>query len=570
MKIKASDYIVEFFISKEIKDVFGYPGGMVTHLMNSLSKYSNSISTHINYHEQASSFAACGYAQAVGTPSVVFATSGPGATNLITGIANAYFDSIPVIFITGQVNTTENKSDFLVRQRGFQETDVITIVKTITKEALYVDNVDNLPDILEQVYNSSMEGRKGPVLLDIPMNIQREYLETDNISSQKIFNKKPIENTDQLNEILNLIRKSKRPCIIIGAGAKSEYAKSSLNQFISNTNMPVVTSMLAIDVLASDCDCNFGFLGAYGARCANFIVAKADLIVSIGSRLDIRQVGSNREDFAPNAKLVRVDIDEKEFSYKVKNNELQICLSSEETLDFFTKNIGEYKVDIEWIKKCMKMRNKLQLDHISIPENYIRKISSFVGDNTIITTDVGQNQVWIAQYYDVKCNDKVLFSGGHGAMGYSLPAAIGAYYASKSKVICFTGDGGMQMNIQELAFIAKEQLPIVIIVINNNALGMIRHFQEVFFDNNYAFTVPNGGYSSPDFANIAKAYDIRSFKVNEIREIKQEWFCYKEPILIEIFIDEKTYICPRLKFGHPNHDQEPLIPRAVFEQLMNL
>ena len=570
MKLKGSDYIVEHLIENGVKDIFGYPGGMVTHLMDSLSKYSDKIATHINYHEQASSFAACGYSQITETPSVVFATSGPGATNLITGIANAYFDSIPVIFITGQVNTTEKKDGLLVRQRGFQETDIVSIAKPVTKTSIYVSSIEILPESLDLAFEIAMSGRKGPVLLDIPMNIQREIIEFDKIKTKASNYKEVSDSAIKLDELITCIKNSKRPCFVIGAGASSKQSKKEIKALSKIINIPIITTLMAVDLLETSDNLNFGFLGAYGARSANFILAKADLVVTIGARLDIRQVGARRSEFAPQAKLVRIDIDAGEFTYKVKEDEIQIAASSEFALEYLTNNLKDYKCNDDWLNTCKTLKTKLEIDEISSAEQYIRKISSFIKDDVVITTDVGQNQIWVAQYYNIKNNDKMLFSGGHGAMGYSLPAAVGAHYATGSRVICFAGDGGFQMNIQELAYIATEQLPITIIVLNNNALGMIRHFQEVFFDKNYAYTVNDNGYSSPNFTNIAKGYGIESYSVNNIEEINSDWFNLNKPIVIELCFEEETYIFPRLKFGNPTHDQEPFMPRELINELMDL
>jgi len=286
--MKVSDYIVEFFIKKRIKDVFGYPGGMVTHIMDSLSKYETEISAHICYHEQAAAFAACSYAQTSNNVGVAYASSGPGATNLITGICNAYFDSIPVIFITGQINTFESKADYNIRQRGFQEVNIIDMIKDVTKYAVYIDDADKIAYYLEKAYQIAISNRKGPVLLDIPMDIQRSNIRPLEILQYN--NEIPkIENKD-LSIIKKLLSKAKRPCIILGAALKG-LSKDFVTKFVDYMQLPVVTSMIAMDLLPCEHKLNYGFIGVYGARKANFILAKSDLILSIGSRLDIRQIG---------------------------------------------------------------------------------------------------------------------------------------------------------------------------------------------------------------------------------------------------------------------------------------
>ena len=563
--MKASDFVVEFLISKGITDAFGYPGGMVTQLMDSFGKYSDKISAHVTYHEQGAAFAACGYAQTSGKPGVAYATSGPGATNLITGICDAYFDSIPTIFLTGQVNSNEAKGKYEVRQRGFQETDIISIVKPVTKYAVYVDKAENLQRELEKAYHIAMSGRRGPVLLDIPMNIFRADIQpfeekyTEEIEEQG----KSVAIPEFLSNALHI---SSSPVFLIGAGVKSSGYEEEIQQEIKRIGVPAISSMIAFDVMR-DYPYYYGFLGAYGTRTANFIAAKSDLIISIGTRMDIRQVGAKRERFAPDAKIIRFDIDEGELTYRVHKDEIQIHADMKAIVEALSQSNCE-KHDV-WISICEEIRKLLSGVDDNSTSRLIESVSKTIPDDAIITTDVGQNQVWVAQSFKVKPHQKVLFSGGHGAMGYSLPAAIGAYYGSgKKPVYCFTGDGGLQMNIQELQFIVREQIPIKIIVLNNNALGMIRHFQEMYFDSRYVQTKPEGGYSAPDFSRIAEAYGIKSHRLEAENVVKINWS--EGPELTEYMIRENTYVTPKLEFGKPNQDQEPLIDRKLYTRIMNM
>lgn len=567
--MKVSDYIVEFFIEKGITDVFGYPGGMVTHLMESFDKYRESINAHVNYHEQASSFSACGYAQVTMKPGVAYATSGPGATNLITGICNAYFDSIPVIFVTGQVNTFESKTGLRVRQKGFQETDIISMVKEVTKYSKYVEKLEDIKYVLEKAYNISLEGRPGPVLLDIPMNILRADIDPLKL---KGYESKILSDTQiNIEDILLKLSQAKRPCILIGAGVKISGAIQEFKELAEKLKIPVVGSMLAFDVLSHDDEFNYGFIGAYGNRHSNFIIAKSDLVISLGSRMDIRQVGGRKEGFAVNATLIRVDIDPGELTNKIKDNEIQQIADVKDFIIELSKrisnDIGKYS---DWINVCSEIKEKLKNIDKKEPNNYIEKISENIPDNTVITTDVGQNQVWVAQSFKTKPNQKILFSGGHGAMGYSLPAAIGAYYGSKLPVISFNGDGGIQMNIQELQFISREKLPIKIVIMNNNALGMIRHFQEMYFESNYTQTVNGYGYSTPEFELIAKSYGLGYERICDIEDIKAEMFNNNQPTIIDVQLKGNTYVFPKLEYGKPNQDQEPLIDRELYNYLMQL
>lgn len=567
--MKVSDYIVEYLINKGITDAFGYPGGMVTHLMESFSKYNDKIKAHVNYHEQASAFAACGYAQASGKVGVAYATSGPGATNLITGICNAYFDSIPCLFITGQVNTFESKGHYKVRQRGFQETDVVNMIKDVTKYSAYVESEQKIKYYLDKAFYESCNNRPGPVLLDIPMNIFRAEIDPDKLIGYKV--NEVLDCYTDINTILvSTLKNSKKPCFLIGNGVKISRNQYKMKQIIDKLKLPVVSSMIAFDTL-SDCKWSFGFIGAYGNREANFIAAKSDLIISIGSRLDIRQVGVNRSNFAPDAKILRIEIDDGEISYKLHDDEIVIKCDILDVLDVLNNMDFEAKYN-EWRNVCLELKKELHDDTLRKPNYFVKKISHLVPENALITTDVGQNQVWVAQSFDLKNGQEVLFSGGHGAMGYSLPASIGAYYANRNRtIVSINGDGGIQMNIQELQFIAREQLPIKIIVFNNAALGMIRHFQEMYFNSNYFQTKAEGGYTTPELSLIANAYGIRSFCINDIDKLHDNSiFIDDKPVFIELKINENTYVFPKLEFGKPNQDQEPLIDRAKYERLMNL
>lgn len=565
--MKVSDYIVEFFIKKGISDVFGYPGGMVTHLMDSFTKYENAIQAHVCYHEQAASFEACAYAQASNKVGVAYATSGPGATNMITGICNAYFDSIPVMFITGQVNTNEAKGSYQVRQRGFQETDIISMVKGITKYAVYVEDANKIRVYLEKAYHIANSGRKGPVLLDVPMDILRAEID-ETILEGVEYELDDIE--QDFSIILKKIEEAKRPCVVLGAALKT-VPKDLIIKLVENMNIPVVTSMIAMDLLPYEHELNYGYIGAYGSRIANFIVAKSDLILSIGSRLDVRQVGGKRSNFAPNAELIRVDIDRAELEYKIHEKEISIQADVQKVIQYLNANVLPDKNKYQdWHQVCKKIAMKLKGIDNKKYNLFVEKISEFVPENTAITTDVGQNQVWVAQSFRTKLGQQMLFSGGHGAMGYSLPASIGAYYATNRPVISFNGDGGFQMNIQELEFIRREKLPIKIFVFNNYALGMIRHFQEMYFEKNYAQTVNQSGYSTPSFEKIAKAYEIEYLCYEDLKDVSDEFMKKEGAVLIEIKLPEDTYVFPKLEFGKPNQDQEPLLERKLYDELMEI
>lgn len=570
--MKVSDYIVKFLVDRGITDAFGYPGGSVTNLMDSFRKNEKDIKAHVMYHEQAAAFAACAYAETKGVPGIAYATGGPGATNLLTGIGHAFYDSIPVIFLTGNVNTYEAKGDLLIRQRGFQESDNVSVAQPLTKFSAYIDRPEKIRYYLEKAFYIATSDRPGPVLLDLPMDVQRAEVKAECLE-EFIAEERDKDNyrLELPKTLISLLKEAKKPCLILGSGVKKIGSTELVRRVIDNLKIPYVTSMIAFDILERNRYYQ-GFIGAYGDRSANFVIAKSDLVISLGARLDVRQVGAIRNNFAPNAKIIRVDIDKDELRYKVHPDEYSFCMKVEEALEILIdlQNDGNYE---HWLSVCQEIKQRLAGYDNRLPNDFMEKISECILERSIITTDVGQNQVWVAQSLVIKKGQKVLFSGGMGAMGHALPAAIGAYYGSGGeKVICICGDGGLQMNIQELQFVARENLPIKIIVFNNNALGMIRHFQEMYFDGIYYQTNPSGGYIAPDFCKIAFAYGIRQVVVEKLEDIEECREVFKDdfPILIEIRIFEDTYVLPKLEYGKPNQDQQPLIDRKLYQQLMEL
>ena len=565
-KVKVSDFIVEYLIEKNIKHIFGYPGGMITHFMDSLAKYQDQILAHSTYHEQAAAFAACGYAQANGKIGVAYATSGPGATNLITGICNAYFDSIPVLFLTGQVNSFEQKETFSVRQRGFQETDIVSMVKGVTKYAVSIKKAEEVPAELEHAYKMATCGRKGAVLLDIPMDVWKTEIDLNLI---KKVNQQQNQNVSKPESAVDIIadniKSAKRPVFLFGQGIKSANAVKAAQNIVLKFKIPCVSTMLATDVYYGDLD--FGFIGAYGHRTANFIVADCDLLVSFGARLDIRQVGANRENFAPHAKIIRIDIDPAELKYQIREDEIDLLADLNDILN----RLNNIKLDrdfLNWVQVCQYIRKRLQGMDDKEPNKFVADISRFIPEQGVVTADVGQNQVWIAQSFQTK-GHTIFTSGGHGAMGYSLPAAVGCAFATKETVYSFHGDGGIQMNIQELQTIVREKLPVKIILLNNYSLGMIRHFQEMYFDKNYIQTTKENGYSLPDFEKIAAAYGIPYKKVHGEKKLTKSPFQHAGAEFLEVVFSGNTYVFPKLQYGKPNHDQEPFMDRELYDLLEN-
>ncbi len=569
--MNVAEYIINYISDKGTKHIFGYPGGMLTYFMEACSRYSDKLTAHICYHEQAAAFCACGYAQVSGQTGVAYATSGPGATNLITGICNAWFDSIPVVFLTGQVNTFESKGSLPIRQKGFQETNIIQMVKGVVKYCKYVESVDEIQGCLEKAWSIANEGRKGPVLLDIPMDIWKSTIYP---CEGMRCTERALDNYQEAICALEMYMKmAKRPVVLIGGGIDNPANRNKVMEILVALKLPVVSSMLAVDLFPNNSN-YYGFIGAYGNRTANFIVSKSDLVISIGSRLDIRQVGGKKEKFAPNAKLVRVDVDYYEFLNPVKDDEVQIRMDG---LDFLfllkgmLKNFQQNVLD-NWIIICKNISAKLKMaDQELLPNRLVRKLSQQIEFPCILTTDVGQNQVWVAQSWQIHKGQRILFSGGHGAMGYSLPAAIGAYFGGKDlRVISINGDGGFQMNMQELQFVVRDNLPITIVIFNNQSLGMIRHFQEMYFQGNYVQTTKSSGYSVPDFLKLANAYGLDYHCVTNEKDLEQIQYGCDYPQMIEVRLPEQTYVYPKLEYGQPNQDQEPRIDREIYNYLMSL
>jgi acetolactate synthase-1/2/3 large subunit len=579
--LKASNYIVEILKAEGIKVVFGYQGGAITHLVDSISK-AEGITFISNYHEQASAFCAEGYSRISGNFGVAIATSGPGATNLITGIGSAYFDSIPCLYITGQVNTNEYKDSNEVRQVGFQETDIVSIVKPITKYSKMITDIKILRYELEKAIFIAKYRRPGPVLIDIPMDIQNTEIDVNSLNSffeGNEYNEMCNEHfeLEKIDLLIPLLEKCKRPVILVGGGIRLSKAEVELTRFLEISGVPVVTTLMGIDCINHYNENFVGFLGAYGNRYANLAIANSELVIVLGSRLTYRQTSTITESFARNAKIVHVDIDKHELNRRIKEDISIYCdikifltnlikkfLETNITLNFsnWKSRISEYKNDYP---SYPTQENINILD----PNEFMFRLSKIIEEESIICLDIGQNQIWASQSFKVKPKQRLINAGGMGAMGYSLPAAIGAYLANPSyRVISISGDGGIQMNIQELQTIVREKLPIKIIIINNESLGMIRHFQELYFECNYCGTID--GYKAPDFIKIADAYGVKTYRITKyedmgaLEEILRDECAY----IIEVKFKAPTYVIPKLGMGRPIEDQEPLLERDEFEANM--
>lgn len=575
--MKVSDYIAHYVSEQAIDKVFGYIGGAVAHLYDSLDK-NDAVEIINTLHEQGAGFAAEGYARATGKTGVALATSGPGATNLITAIGSCFFDSIPTLFITGQVNTYEYKYDEPVRQIGFQETDIVSIIRPITKYAVMIDDVSQVRYELEKALFIAQHGRKGPVLIDIPMNIQRSEINVDEQNSffeseeHKSLAQKSV--VPSLDALVKIIQASKRPIVLVGGGSRlSCSAPERIQRFLEKTSCPVVYSLMGKDVVKDNYPYNLGLIGSYGNRYGNLALANADLIIVLGSRLDTRQTGTDIKTFAREAKIVHVDIDENELNAKIKADLVLCCDVASFMEQLLTYDLSLY-IDA-WLQKLAEYKSVYPstqgIDSMEkIPNKMMEAIAHFSNDDDIVCVDVGQHQMWVAQSFETKGNQRVLFSGGMGAMGFALPAAIGASLGTGKRTIVIVGDGGFQMNIQELEVIKRRNLPIKIFIMNNANLGMVRHFQEIYFEKRYIGT--HKDYSVPNFERIALAYGLKSSTVISTHDAYakiKETLLSNEAEVINICLEETmTTVEPKLIVNKPIEDMYPFLERETLQKHM--
>ncbi|MBS0054269.1 thiamine pyrophosphate-binding protein [Yersinia sp. Marseille-Q3913] len=563
--MKASDAIAHVLSANNVDFGFELIGGMIAHLVDSINLLGKTklVSVH---HEQAAAFAAGGIARATANQKIGLAlgTSGPGATNLITGIADCWLDSSPCIFITGQVNTNELKGERNIRQQGFQELDIVSIVQSITKYAYQITNKDEIIPCLQHAIETALNGRPGPVLIDIPMNLQRAELDDSVIDYLKENKAKQIKYnlsaSSEFEKTFDLLSDSKQPVFLIGGGAINSKNFNEWQSYLSDNHIPHVASLKGSEKTIA-LPGYFGMIGSYGTRTANYALQHADLVIVLGSRLDVRQTGADTDDFARNAKIVQIDIDQQQLDNRVKGD-FSVAASCE---DFFSYSLS-HTVNIEcgnWILKLNKHWDEMFVDEYKelniSPFKVCEALNNLFNDKKVhYVTDVGNNQMWAAHSLRLSSGQAVHNSGGLGAMGFAIPTAIGVSYAINDLVVVITGDGGAQLNIQELDIIAREKRPILTIVLNNDSLGMVRAFQEMYFDGRDDSTYWNG-YSS-SFSSIAKAYNITAFTITtdiELSKYINDFITSPRPMLIEVLMSDARECRPRLAFGNPIDKQFP-------------
>ena len=536
-----------------VTDIFGYPGGAVIPIYDEIYSF-DKIKHYFARHEQGAVHAADGYARVSGKVGVCLATSGPGATNLVTGIMTAHMDSIPLLAITGQVRSN------LLGRDAFQETDIVGITVPITKVNYLVQSIKDIPKIIKEAYFIASTGRPGPVLVDIPNDIQQQEISYEEFN--RLFDREvKLEGYDptyvghpvQIKRALSLIKKAKKPLIIAGAGVIKSGASKELLELVNKTDMPVATTLLGLGGFPENHDLSLGMLGMHGTVPANFATDEADLVIAAGIRFDDRIAG-NPSKFCEHAKIIHIDIDPAEID-KNKKVDVPIVGDLKNVLAEINKEL-EPKKHTEWTDKVKEWKNKYPLAHRNVgedkllPQEVLKAVNDILDGDAIVVTDVGQHQMWAAQYLTFKNPDTIVTSGGAGTMGFGVPAAMGAQVGAKDKkVVLIVGDGGFQMTLEEIMMIRQYNLPVKIVLINNSFLGMVRQWQELFKDRRYSFVELE---CNPDFVKIAEAYGIKSERLKTKEDLKnrlKDLILSDEGAIIDCIVEKEENVFPMIPAG---------------------
>jgi acetolactate synthase, large subunit, biosynthetic type len=558
VKILGSDLIVECLVEQNVDRVFGYPGGQVIPLYDALYRNKDRIRHILTAHEQGASHAADGYARSTGKVGVCIATSGPGATNLVTGLATAYMDSSPIVAITGNVPLN------LLGRDSFQEVDITGITMPITKHNFIVKDVNELASTLRDAFYIAKEGRPGPVLVDIPKNLMTEYVEYEKAEIREIKGKTVRLRESDLDKAVAMIKESRKPMCYIGGGVVSSSASGELRTFLEKIDAPVCSSLMGLGAVPSDDKRFTGMIGMHGTRVSNLMVNDCDLLIVIGGRFSDRVI-SKSSTFARQAKILQIDVDPAEFNKNIITH-CHVIGDISVILSILNERV-EQKANPEWMEKLENYKRRYPLRVSSDSKrarDVIRALQSVLGDDAIITTEVGQHQMWAAQFIKHKLPRHFLTSGGLGTMGFGTGAAIGAQVANPDvRVVNIAGDGSFRMNSNELATIARYQLPIIIVVMNNHCLGMVRQWQTLFFDRHYSETTLD---TPLDWVKLAEAYGVRGMRLtmeDDPQAIFQAALDQKAPVVIdcEIPIDDKVY--PMVAPGASIADMIGFIDREV-------
>ena len=551
--IKGARILLECLSRLGINEIFGYPGGAVIPIYDELYSFKE-IKHYFARHEQGAVHEADGYARSTGKVGACLATSGPGATNLVTGIMTAHMDSIPLLVITGQVSSS------LLGKDAFQESDIVGITVPITKNNYLVQDIKDLPRILKEAYYIASTGRPGPVLVDIPRDIQLQEIPYDEFNkiyenhfSLEGYNPVYEGHKGQIKTAIKMIKDSKKPLIIAGAGILKAHAYEELKEFVEKTNIPVAMTLLGLGSFPGNHELALGMIGMHGTTYANYAANEADLIIAAGMRFDDRVTG-NPQKFVPNAKIIHIDIDPAEIG-KNKLIDVPIVGDLKNVLTDLNEKAPKVSYD-EWLKQIKKWKKEYSLtyrkteDDILIPQEILSEIDKITKGNVIVATDVGQHQMWAAQYLTFNNPYSILTSGGAGTMGFGLPAAIGAQVANPNKkVLAVVGDGGFQMTFQELMLIKEYNLPVKIFIINNSYLGMVRQWQELFHEKRYSSV--DLSYN-PDFIKIGEAYGIESIQLKNKKDLKKNLkkiLESDEAVLVECIVEKEENVYPMIPAG---------------------
>lgn len=571
---KISEYLIDCLIYNNIDTFFLVTGGAIVPTIDYIGQHPKA-KYYCFQHEQAAAMAAEAYFRTTGKLGVVLSTSGPGAQNLLNGICGCWYESIPCLFITGQVSTYESIDSILSqpRQLGFQEMPVIDSFSYFTKFSKKITNINNFKIQLETAVKECFKNRPGPSLLDIPTNIQNSIVNEDLITFT--FDSK-LEDIDLDNKIQFINKKlnlSKRPLLLIGHGVRLSNSVEEINNLINKLKIPFVVSWGGFDIIPHSHPQFIGDIGVYGSRGGNFAIQNCDLLISIGSRLDTRQTGGDLKTFSRESFKVMVDIDKNEiFKGRGLNIDLPVICDAKIFINKWNDNLPKFELDSDWFNKCNNWKN-LKLDNrplkpdILTSYEFLEHLNLNLPENSIILPDEGGHLVWSMQSLKAKSHQRIFSNFGNSSMGWGLPAAIGAAIGTNKTIVCIDGDGGFQMNIQELQTIKHYNLPIKIFIMNNNCYGIIKQFQDSYFNSRYIAT-ENPDYNTPDFIKIAEAYGIKAVEANKnnYKDIINLALNETGSILVNVIIDKDQKLIPKLEFGNPLEDMSPYLDN---EQIKN-